>query len=260
MTQLHQVFINLLVNARDAMPNGGLLRLLAFNFLVDESYAKMNLEAHVGPYVAVTVEDTGTGISPEIKERIFDPFFTTKEVGKGTGLGLSTVMGIVKNHGGFIQVSSEMGKGSQFTVFLPSVQESISQSSEEEESPRGKGELILVVDDEVILREITKLSLENFNYRVLMAADGIEAITVYAEHQKDISLVLMDLVMPNLGGLTAIRTLLKINPQVKIIAMSALPDQHLALAAGSKKFLLKPYTLSQLLNSLAEIITASAST
>jgi PAS domain S-box-containing protein len=251
-TQLHQVLMNLIVNARDAMPDGGNLTISAQNFTVDENYARMNWDAHVGPYVAITVADTGTGIPPELRERIFDPFFTTKEVGKGTGLGLATVLGIVKNHGGFIQVSSEMGKGSNFAVYLPAVEGTACQSAPEVKLLKGKGEMILVVDDEAAVRQITQVSLEEYNYRVLCASDGIEAIAIYAQHQDEIKVVLIDLMMPNLDGITAIRTLRKMNPQVKIIATSGLSSQReAALAAGASRFLAKPYTAEVLLKSFS---------
>jgi hypothetical protein len=212
----------------------------------------MNWDAHVGPYVAITVADTGTGIPPELRERIFDPFFTTKEVGKGTGLGLATVLGIVKNHGGFIQVSSEMGKGSNFAVYLPAVEGTACQSAPEVKLLKGKGEMILVVDDEAAVRQITQVSLEEYNYRVLCASDGIEAIAIYAQHQDEIKVVLIDLMMPNLDGITAIRTLRKMNPQVKIIATSGLSSQReAALAAGASRFLAKPYTAEVLLKSFS---------
>jgi PAS domain S-box-containing protein len=253
-TQLHQVFMNLMVNARDAMPDGGSLAISAENFLVDENYARMNLEAHAGPYVVISISDTGTGIPPERLERIFDPFFTTKEVGTGTGLGLATVLGIVKNHGGFLQVSSTVGQGSQFRVYLPATEGNGSQLGPSVEVPRGQGELILVVDDEANVRQITKTSLEDYNYRVLLASDGIEAIALYAEHKDEISAVLMDLMMPNLDGWSAIRTLQKMNPQVKIIATSGLPaNPTLARSAAIATFLPKPYTIKDLMIALDNI-------
>jgi two-component system cell cycle sensor histidine kinase/response regulator CckA len=256
-TQLHQLLINLCVNARDAMPQGGILSISAENFFVDENYAKMNLDAKVGSYIIVAVADTGTGIPPEILDRIFEPFFTTKETGKGTGLGLSTVMGIIKSHGGFVQVKSEVGKGTKFKVFLPATEAIQTSKAEECELPLGHGELILVVDDEAAIRDITKTSLQNYNYKTLTASDGIEAITLYAEHQQEISVVLTDMMMPNMDGLTTIRTLQKINPQVKIIAVSGLSssDKLKEVAkTGVKTFLAKPYTAKELLTTLQGVI------
>ncbi len=255
-TQLHQVLMNLCVNARDAMPNGGKLKISAENFLVDENYVKMNLDAMVGPYIVINVIDTGIGIQPEILERIFEPFFTTKELSQGTGLGLSTVLGIVKSHGGFINVYSEAGKGSQFKIYLPA-QEPIETIEEvEQELPQGNGELILVVDDEAAIRDITKTSLESHNYQAITACDGIEAIALYAEHREQISLVLTDMLMPSMDGITTIRTLQKINPDVKIIAVSGLSTSDKvdkAYERGIKAFLSKPYTINQLLQAINTI-------
>lgn len=255
-TQLHQVLMNLCVNARDAMPNGGTLKISAANFLVDENYTRMNLDAQVGPYVVVTVSDTGTGISADILDRIFEPFFTTKELGEGTGLGLSTVLGIVKSHGGFLNVSTEEGKGSEFTVYVPAQDSQEIVEEVENTIPVGNGELILVVDDEAAIRDITKTSLESHNYKAITASDGIEAIALYAEHQDKISLVLTDMVMPSMDGLTTIRTLKKINPHVKIIAMSGLVTNDKVNAVykmGIQAFLPKPYTASQLLQTISTV-------
>ncbi|AFY47963.1 PAS domain S-box [Nostoc sp. PCC 7524] len=255
-TQLHQVLMNLCVNARDAMPNGGTLKIAAANLLIDENYTRMNLDAQVGPYVVVTVSDTGTGISADILDRIFEPFFTTKELGEGTGLGLATVLGIVKSHGGFLNVSTEEGKGSEFKVYVPAQDSQEIVEEVENIIPVGNGELILVVDDEAAIRDITKTSLESHNYRAITASDGIEAIALYAEHQDKISLVLTDMVMPSMDGLTTIRTLKKINPHVKIIAVSGLVTNDKVNAVykmGIQAFLAKPYTASQLLQTISTV-------
>jgi two-component system, cell cycle sensor histidine kinase and response regulator CckA len=255
-TQLHQVIMNLCVNARDAMPDGGTLRIRAENLLIDENYVRMNLDARVGSYIVITVADTGIGIPQEILDRIFEPFFTTKELGKGTGLGLSTVLGIVKSHGGFINVSSEVGRGSQFQVYLPAQESRETIDREEVELPKGNGELILVVDDEVSIRDITKISLESHNYQAITACDGIEAIALYAEYRDKISLVLTDMAMPSMDGLTTIRTLKKINPAVKIIAISGLASTDKINAAndiGIKAFLSKPFTAKQLLQTISTV-------
>ncbi|AFY48435.1 PAS domain S-box [Nostoc sp. PCC 7524] len=254
-TQLDQVFMNLVVNARDAMPNGGKLTITAENRIIDETYARMHLEARPGDYIVVTVSDTGTGIPPEILERIFDPFFTTKEVGKGTGLGLSTALGIIKNHDGFVQVSTQLGKGTQLQVFLPRGEGTATEAIIETELPRGNGELILVVDDEAIVQQTIQDTLENHHYKTLVAEDGIEAIALYAQYQQEISVVLLDILMPNMNGLTAIRTLRSLNPKVKIIATSGLPaNEQKAIAAGAEKFLSKPYTATDLLHTLSAVI------
>lgn len=254
-TQLDQVFMNLAVNARDAMPNGGVLTITAENRMIDETYARMHLEAKAGGYIVVTVSDTGTGIAPEFIERIFDPFFTTKEVGQGTGLGLSTVLGIVKNHCGFVQVSSQIGEGTKVQVFLPIAEGTVNEVMIEAELPRGNNELILIVDDEAVVQQTTQETLEYYNYKTLVANDGIEAIALYAQHYQEISTVLLDVFMPNMDGLTAIRTLRTLNPKVKIIATSGLPaNEQKAIALGANKFLSKPYTATDLLTTLSDVI------
>ncbi|MEI7929457.1 MAG: PAS domain S-box protein, partial [Verrucomicrobiales bacterium] len=190
-TQLHQVLLNLCVNARDAMPNGGKLTISAENLMLDAHYASLNPEAKPGPYVFIQIEDTGSGIPPGILEKIFDPFFTTKEVGKGTGLGLSTSLAIVKSHGGFLRVYSEMGKGTKFHINLPARTELSATTAAETvaEMPRGHGELILIVDDEVSVRLITQRTLETFGYRVLLASDGSESVAIYATRKAEIAAV-----------------------------------------------------------------------
>jgi PAS domain S-box-containing protein len=256
-TQIHQVLMNLCVNARDAMPDGGILTITAQNHFFDRHYADTNLEANVGNYVVITVADTGNGISPEMKERIFDPFFTTKEPGKGTGLGLSTVIGIVKNHGGFVKVESEVGKGSQFQVCLPAIDSISAEETSNTSMIEGNGELILIVDDEASIREITKSSLEEHNYKTLAACDGIEALSIYEKHQDEIDLVLLDIQMPSISGLNVVRLLQQINPSVKIIVISGLTS-NLKLLESSKikvqSFLAKPYTIDELLNSIQDIL------
>ena len=257
-TQLHQVLMNLCVYARDAMLNGGTLSICAENLLIDENYARMHLEAKTGPYTVTTVSDTGVGIPREVLDRIFEPFFTTKEQGKGTGLGLSTVIGIVKSHGGFVNVCSEVGSGTTFKIYLPAVQEMEAQPAQEVEILAGQGELILVVDDEPSIQEITKASLETYNYKILTANDGIEAIAMYAQHKHEISAVLIDMMLPALDGLTAMRTLQKINPQVKIIASSGLMSSSklaAVMGSGAKTFLSKPYTLKELLHTLQMVLS-----
>jgi two-component system, cell cycle sensor histidine kinase and response regulator CckA len=254
-TQLQQVFMNLCVNARDAMPQGGTLTITAENRTIDETYTRMHLDAKAGAYVMITFADTGVGILPEHIDRIFEPFFTTKPLAEGTGLGLSTVAGIIRNHGGFITVSSEVGHGTQFQVFLPAI-EGIEVSAEEYPPlPIGQGELILVVDDEENIRETLKITLEQQNYRVLTANDGIEAIAIYAKHQADINAVLMDMMMPSLGGQMAIQTLRQFNPQLKVIAFSGVETpQNFPEMLNANAFLAKPYTSGELLQTLYDVL------
>lgn len=253
-TQLHQVLMNFCVNARDAMPGGGKLAIKAGNVHIDDNYARMNLEAKPGQFVLITIADSGMGISPNIINRIFEPFFTTKEHGKGTGLGLSTALGIVKGHGGFINVYSEPGRGTQFKIYLPAAETPFTVQADSSVSlPVGRGELILVVDDEIAIREITKGTLEAYGYRALTAADGTEAVALYAQHKDEIKVVLTDLMMPYMDGRVTIRALQKLNPNVKIIASSGLAENSRAIE-GVKSFLPKPYTAERLLNTLAEVI------
>jgi PAS domain S-box-containing protein len=258
-TQINQVLLNLCVNARDAMPNGGILSLDAENQFIDENYARMNLEAKVGSYVVLTVSDTGCGIPKEHLERIFEPFFTTKEPGQGTGLGLASAMGIVKNHSGFMEVYSEVGSGSQFKVFLPATDTMESGEDSDFDIPKGNGEVILIVDDEVCILETTKALVEKYNYQVLTASNGIEAISLYAEKGDEISLVLMDIQMSLMDGLNATRILRKMNPAVKIIANSGIMPKSQFLKSGDtgvKAFLSKPYTIQELLTTMQEVLSA----
>ena len=258
-TQMHQVLMNLCVNARDAMPEGGSISIKAANTFVDENYARMHLEAKPGRFVMITVSDTGPGMSPEIQSRIFEPFFTTKEMTKGTGLGLSTALTIVKSHGGFINVYSELHKGSQFTLYLPAIDTpgAVDSAALQSNLPVGHGELILVVDDEESIREITRGTLETFGYTVLTAGDGTEALALYADKKNEIALVLTDMVMPFMDGPATIRALQRMNPKVRIIAASGLGAGQRAgegALEGVSVFLNKPYTAEKLLNTLAQVL------
>ncbi|MBD2356259.1 PAS domain S-box protein [Tolypothrix sp. FACHB-123] len=258
-TQIHQVLMNLCVNARDAMPDGGTLTISAENFYVDQNYAQMNLEAKVGKYVVITVSDTGCGIPKELLDRIFEPFFTTKELGKGTGLGLSTIIGIIKNHNGFVKVDSEVGKGSQFQVYLSASDTPTTEETDNSQIAKGNSELILVVDDEPFVRDIAKTSLEEFNYRVQIASDAIEAFLFYAQHKTEISLVLMDIQMPHIDGFKAIRVLQQMNPAIKIIVISGIKsNQNLLETRGInvQGFLSKPYTIKELLDTIKLVLSA----
>jgi PAS domain S-box-containing protein len=262
-TQLHQVLLNLCVNARDAMPNGGALTLAAENLTLDAHYAGLswNLEAKPGPYVSIHVTDTGSGIPPTMVDKIFDPFFTTKELGKGTRLGLSTSLGIVKSHGGFIRVYSEMGKGTKFSVYLPGQTEASPAVAEQlaASMPRGAGELILVIDDEAAVRQITQQTLEAFGYRAVLASDGADAVAVYARLGATIAAVITDMMMPIMDGPATIQVLRRMNPLVRIIGASGLSvtDQVAqAINLGVSHFLPKPYTAETLLKVLKQALGA----
>jgi two-component system, cell cycle sensor histidine kinase and response regulator CckA len=238
MTQLHQVLMNLCVNARDAMPQGGTLSIQASNCSIDETFARNHLDATVGNYVAITVADTGTGIQPQLLHRIFDPFFTTKEIGKGTGLGLSAVMGIVKSHDGFIDVQSQVNQGTQFQIYLPACDTPIQPVENEPELLSGRQQLILVIDDEIAISTLIKATLETYNYRVLTANDGAHAIELYVQHRDAISSVL-------------------INPDLPVIAMSGLNSVEAVAQAerfGCRYFIAKPFTTRDLLQTLTDCL------
>jgi PAS domain S-box-containing protein len=258
-TQIHQVLMNLCVNARDAMMEGGSISIKVENVVLDENYARMHLEAKPGRFVMVAVSDTGPGMSAEIQNRIFEPFFTTKEMTKGTGLGLSTALTIIKSHGGFINVYSELHKGSQFSIYLPAADAPglLQAAAAQTDLALGNGELILVVDDEESIREITRGTLEAFGYTVLTANDGTEALALYADRKNDIAVVVTDMVMPFMDGPATIRALHRMNPQVRIIAASGLPAGSKAgegSLEGVTLFLSKPYTAEKLLKALAQIL------
>ncbi len=258
-TQLHQVLMNLCVNARDAKPHGGRLRIEAENVEVDEHYARMNVESKLGKFVSVTVVDSGIGIPDQNLAKIFDPFFTTKAQGHGTGLGLSTVAGIVRSHGGFVNVYSETGRGAQFKVYLPSIDSALvgPARTARDDLPVGNGELVLIIDDENAIREIAGETLSTFGYKALVAGDGAEAMAVFAEHREEVQLVITDMMMPYMDGPATIRAMRKLDPKVKIIATSGLKaDDKIAEAAklGVKAFLPKPYTAERLLKTVAEVL------
>lgn len=263
-TQLEQVLLNLSLNARDAMPNGGFLRISAANVTFDDSDSGLPPGARSGAYVVLRVEDTGTGIPPEVLDKLFEPFFTTKDSGKGTGLGLSTAMGIVKSHCGFIQVRSRPGEGSTFTVGLPATQ--LSAEPERPRTagplPKGDGECVLVVDDESGIRQLLRSLLTSHGYRVLLAGDGVEALNLYLRHAGEIDLVLTDLMMPRMEGPALIQALRRLTPGVKIIAATGSANRHSLDSGGSsgvQALLLKPFRLELLLQTVAEVLAAPLS-
>ena len=262
-TELAQILMNLSVNARDAMPDGGTLTIEAETVLINGNALQYHPDARPGTYLLISVSDTGCGMNPEVLNRIFDPFFTTKEIGKGTGLGLATVQGIVKSHGGFVMVYSEVDRGSKFSIYLPAgnVTESSAIPAEPTVLESGNGRLILLVDDEEMILRMTSASLESAGYRILTAADGTAAISVFSQHRHEIAAVLMDMMMPGVSGLETLDQMLRIAPETKVIACSGLRTNQReteVLARGAVAFLPKPYTDQQLLQLLSQILTPRA--
>jgi PAS domain S-box-containing protein len=262
-TQLHQVLLNLAVNARDAMASGGSLTFAVENFTADEHYAAMTPGAKAGSYIALCVSDSGAGMPRATIDKIFDPFFTTKEVGKGTGLGLSTALGIVQSHGGFISVHSELGKGTTFKIFLPATMtDEDLQNSQTAVAPiQGNGEQILVVDDEANILQITKMIFEKHNYRVVSAGDGPQALTLFAQQMDSIGGVLTDIAMPYMDGVTLVRALRKMKSDIPIIASTGQGDQTEMAelrSLGVKNFLTKPYNTEQLLTTIHDVLEENA--
>ncbi len=253
-TQIHQVILNLIVNACDAMPSGGSLNVTLTSFEADENFCKSHLDAKPGQYVVYSVSDTGFGISSESIEKIFEPFFTTKEIGKGTGHGLSTVFSIVKSHGGFISVYSELNAGSEFKIFLPVVfSKRIKKISKLEFDYSGNGELILLVDDDESIQSAVKEMLVANGYNVIIASNGQEAVDLFSGSNGDIGLVLTDMMMPKMDGISTIRKLKVINPNVRIIASSGLNEEIYSVELNKnrvKSFLHKPYTAKDLLKAV----------
>ncbi len=259
-TQVHQVLLNLCVNARDAMPGGGTLRITASNRLLpSSSEGSVGHHTASGAYLMIEVADTGTGIPPELLDKIWDPFFTTKGEGKGTGLGLATVRGIVTSHGGFVQVETEIGAGTTFRILLPAAEQTESAApASRSMAPfliRGRGELILVVDDESSIRELVTATLSQYGYRVLVAANGTEAMALYAPRMREIALVITDVSMPEMGGDELALALSRLNPSVRLLFMSGvaghLPD--LARQPGAH-VLTKPFPLDRLVTSVSKAL------
>jgi len=258
-TQLHQVLLNLCVNARDAMPNGGVLSLEAHPLLVDDAFASSVPDARPGNYVVMRVHDTGAGIPQDITERIFDPFFTTKSPDKGTGLGLSTVMGIVKSHGGFLQMASKAGQGSSFTVLLPahlagSDAEPVPSSAA---TAPGQGETILLIDDEAAVREMAGVVLQRLNFNPVTATDGADGLQLAMRYQAELRVVITDLHMPHMDGLAFIRVLRLLLPDLPVIVASGRledPQAEEMKALGVTHRLDKPFTERQLAEVLQEVL------
>jgi PAS domain S-box-containing protein len=255
--QIQQILMNLCLNARDAMPAGGKLIIETRLSVLDSDYVNRHLGAKMGPHVTIYVTDTGIGMNEETKQRIFEPFFTTKEKGKGTGLGLSMVYAVAKNHGGFVSVYSEPGMGSTFKVYLPACGKPEVKTPASLGMPEGNNELILVVDDEAAICSLAKDALETYGYRVMTTQNGVEALDVYARHKDDISAVILDMVMPKMGGHEAFLRLKALNPNVKALLSTGYSQSGKAqeiMDSGVLGFIQKPYQLNELLFKLRSVL------
>jgi two-component system, cell cycle sensor histidine kinase and response regulator CckA len=248
------VLVNLCVNARDAMPDGGELTIKAENIILNDNYPKLHPDAQGGAYVAITVADTGVGMEPELLERIFEPFFTTKPIGKGTGLGLSTVQTIVNNHHGFVDISSQVNRGTQFRFYLPAIDQiEVHRVESTLPSFSGNGKLILIVDDEPSIREILSATIESYDYQSMTARDSQEAIELYTQHHLKIHTILLDYMMPGGNPDRTIAQFHSIDPHVRVIIMSGLSTDEIAARHHGEliqAFLAKPFSTQDLLCAL----------
>jgi len=261
-TQVEQIVINLAINARDAMPDGGKLTIETANVVLDEAYAARHVEAEPGEYILLTVSDNGVGMSDKVKPRIFEPFFTTKEEGKGTGLGLATVFGIVKQNRGHIRVYSEPGEGTTFKIFLPHVSETSpvpSTQSTGDAAPSRGSETLLLVEDEPPVRELTRDILIAQGYRVLTAMDGEGALQVAKGYEGPIHLLLADVVMPRLSGRALADQLRSSRPEMRVLFISGYTDDaivHHGVLAEGTNFLSKPFGLEALARKVRSVLDA----
>jgi PAS domain S-box-containing protein len=261
--QINQVLMNLCLNARDAMPQGGRLTLHSANISLDEAQSRRHLDARAGEFVRLRVSDTGCGIPPEVQPRIFDPFFTTKEPGKGTGLGLAMVFGILKQHHGWIECQSEVGRGTDFDIYLPRYREAAIKppaASYHGLMPTGS-ETVLLVDDEPVIRNLGRTILQRYGYKMLLAGDGQEAVDIYRQHKDEIDLVILDLTMPRLSGRDTLRHLLQIDPRVRVLFSSGYSAEQITESAkdGVYGFVNKPYRPQDLVNTVREVLDRAKS-
>jgi two-component system, cell cycle sensor histidine kinase and response regulator CckA len=261
--QIEQVIMNLVVNARDAMPSGGRLIIEANNVILDEQYCRENLWAKPGEYARISVTDTGIGMDAETRRHIFEPFFTTKESGKGTGLGLAVVYGIVKQHDGLIHVYSEPGHGTTFKIYFRA-QSIVTQdgSTEAQSAVRGGDETILIAEDEETLRELARSILQNLGYRVLLASNGEEAVSKYNAAEGEIDLVMLDLIMPRLGGSDAYKRMIATGKRVPVIFMTGYASgtvQTQAVGATGAVLIQKPYAVDELVRAVREMLDRNSS-
>ena len=255
--QIQQIMMNLAVNARDAMPEGGTLSFRTEKVFLDDRYCRIHLGATPGEYALLTIADTGQGMDEEVMEHLFEPFFTTKDTGGGTGLGLATVYGIVENHGGYITCDSRPGAGTTFKIYLPLFkQASMGETGRRDRNLQRGGETILVVEDEPHIRELGEELLQEFGYKVLTSPDGKSALDLYAGKARDIDLVILDLIMPGMGGRRCLEEIIKINPEAKVLIASGHQPMGSTegILAAAKGFVTKPYKLKQMLGKVREVL------
>jgi CheY-like chemotaxis protein len=257
-TQIEQILMNLAINASDAMPDGGTLTIQTMNTALDEKFCSSHPNTRPGPYVLLSVTDTGTGMNEETVRRIFEPFFTTKEKGKGTGLGLAVVYGIVEQHSARIICESKPSVGTTFRIYFPAIEEVYEEDySEKTEPPRGLGETILLVDDETSVLEIDSSLLNRANYKVISASNAKDALELYEKHRDEIRLVLLDLIMPEIGGKQCLEALRNMDPNVKVLVLTGYTKRGMTQElkdAGAIDLILKPFDMSLLLVKIRKII------
>jgi signal transduction histidine kinase/ActR/RegA family two-component response regulator len=259
--QIEQIIMNLAVNARDAMGEEGSLKIRTENVTLDEEYCELNVEAKPGDYVLLSVSDTGRGMDRETLQHIFEPFFTTKELGRGTGLGLAMVYGIVKQHGGNITCYSEVGLGTTFKIYLPPIEEQMERDLETSgEMPAFGTETVLIIDDEDLVRELGHRILARSGYKVLTAADGHEGLEVYRREKDSIALVILDLIMPTMGGKDCLQKILQESPQARVLiasGYSADASTNECIEMGAKGFVPKPFRFKELLRQVRKTLDQS---
>ncbi len=258
---MNQVLMNLCINACDAMPEGGRLRIETSNQVVDEEHTQGMVEARAGAFIRLRAADTGCGVAPENLPRIFDPFFTTKQPGKGTGLGLAMVFGIVKQHEGWVECLSELGRGACFDVYLPALTGPAAAAPAVAPSAAltaGRGEVVLLADDNEMLRSLGATILRHHGYRVLLAEDGQEAVEAYEREDGRIDLIVLDMTMPRLSGREALQQLRQINPHVRVLFASGYSAEQLSEAdrVQIQGFIAKPYRERDLIHAVQAALAA----
>jgi CheY-like chemotaxis protein len=257
--QLERVFMNITANARDAMPDGGTITIMTGRAELGADYIKARRYGTVGVYATVSITDTGIGMDEAVRKRIFEPFFTTKSYGKGTGFGLSIVYGIVKQHNGYIDVESEPGRGTTFTVYVPVERPAPAETERMPAAVLEGSETILVAEDEEPVRKLMKTVLEGFGYRVLTAADGEEAVRLFTENRGRIQLLILDVIMPRMNGREAYRAIEEMQPGIKALFMSGYAEDIISrkgIIEPGLNFVLKPVPPRELVRKAREVLDA----